>query len=321
MPRHGSNHVVGQAGANEDAGVARRESGPEDVAAIQQLASRLWPQGWHPGGLGWALSRGRLADEVVVFDGDDGLAGWGARSGVHQPGELLGQVEPSRPDVAQSMVAWFLESAESPRLEIEVADGEATLTDALRAVGFVRSHQRPEGMVRPAGGHPGLGVEPGYQVRATRVAEVAARVDVHRRAWRPASLPWSDGRDVDPDAESPFNAEEYEAVRRTWLYDADLDLVAVAPDSTLAGCCIAWFDPTSGVAEIEPLSVVPEHRRKGLAVALCLEVAARVHKAGGRELFINTGVRPEYPAPSGAYTKAGFAVVDRATTYVRDTGS
>jgi hypothetical protein len=43
-----------------------------------------------------------------------------------------------------------------------------------------------------------------------------------------------------------------------------------------------------------------------LAVALCHEVTARVGAAGGHSVFINTGPRPEYPAPHAAYAQADF---------------
>ncbi|MFP5320259.1 MAG: GNAT family N-acetyltransferase, partial [Acidimicrobiia bacterium] len=104
----------------------------------------------------------------------------------------------------------------------------------------------------------------GYEVRPVRVDETAARVEVHRAAWRPSSIPYTDGRQFHPDAESTFTAAAYEAVRGAWLYDRQLDLVAVSSDEgELAACCIAWFDPSTGVCEIEPLGVVPEHRRHG----------------------------------------------------------
>lgn len=43
-----------------------RPAEPDDVCGMQQLASRVWPSGWHPGGLGWGLSREALGDSVVV---------------------------------------------------------------------------------------------------------------------------------------------------------------------------------------------------------------------------------------------------------------
>ncbi len=285
-----------------------------DIQEVQVLASRLWPAGWHPGGLGWALARGQLADEVVVFDGPDGVAAWAARS-VHEPGELLAQVDPARPDVAEAVVEWLRACSGGIRATVEVHDGDATLASALGRGGFTPEAAAPVvGMFRPAGGAGGSGS--GCTVRAVRDDELSARVAVHRAAWKPSSLPWVDGRETAPDAESSFTAAAYEAVRRTWLYRQDLDLVAVAPDGELAGCCIAWFDPATGVAEIEPLGVAPEHRRRGVAVALCLEVAARVAAAGGTELFINTGPQDDYPAPAAAYAKAGFRPVERARTWV-----
>jgi ribosomal protein S18 acetylase RimI-like enzyme len=296
--------------------VARAVTSPEDVSELQRLASRLWPTGWHPGGLGWALARGRLAAEVVVFEGKYGLVGWAASSGVHEPGELLAQADPSNPEVAEEIVDWFLETPPLVPLSIDVYDGDTTLGPALRRSGFEpQAGARVFGMFRAADGVQAP-TPAGYTIRATRTDELDARVEVHRAAWKPAAQPWNDGRVVDPQAESPFDAAEYEAVRNVWLYAPELDLVAVGPDQSLAGCCIAWFDPAVGVAEIEPLGVTPAHRRSGLAVAMCHEVAARVSAAGGTTIFINTGTRPEYPAPSGAYAKAGFEAVDRATQYI-----
>ena len=51
-----------------------RPAEPGDFGGMQQLASRVWPSGWHPGGLGWGLSRNALADSVVVAVDEDGSA-------------------------------------------------------------------------------------------------------------------------------------------------------------------------------------------------------------------------------------------------------
>jgi GNAT superfamily N-acetyltransferase len=158
----------------------------------------------------------------------------------------------------------------------------------------------------------------GYAIRPVRSDETAARVEVHRAAWKPSSIPYIDGRAVDPDAESSFTAEAYESVRSAWLYDPSLDLVAVADDDDDGGfgaCCIAWFDPSTGVCEIEPLGVAPEHRRHGRAVALCIEVAALVADRGGTHVYINGQPQPGYVASTSAYFAAGFQLVERATTY------
>jgi ribosomal protein S18 acetylase RimI-like enzyme len=272
--------------------------------------------GWHPGGLGWALARNQLAEEIVLFDDEGGLAGW---AGVgREPGELLAQVDSTHPEVAHAIVEWLLRAASARELTIEVANGDRVLVAALEQAGFTYQPVAEGGLGMRHACLPGAPrCPPGYTVRAVRADETLARVEVHRAAWAPASLPWHpDHRPVvDPRATSSFTMKSYEAARETWLYDANFDLVAVAPDGTLAGCCIAWFDPASRCAEIEPLGVVPEHRRNGLAGAMCLEVVARVAAGGGEEVFIDTGPNAAYPASSGAYAKAGFEVVRRSRAY------
>jgi ribosomal protein S18 acetylase RimI-like enzyme len=290
--------------------------GHEDITAIQAVARQGWPAGWHPGGLAWALARDSLADEVVVLEAGGEVVGWAGRAG-HEPGELLAQAVPSRPEVAATLVEWLVASADEVELFIDVHDGDDALADALRGAGFApRAASRGAGMFRSTN-DAAVATPAGYSIRSVGADETEARVAVHRAAWRPASLPWEDGRAVDPEATSSFTVAAYDAVRRCSLYDPELDLVAVAPDGALAGCCIVWLDEVIGVAEIEPLGVVPDHRRSGLAVAMCLEAANRVRAAGGDELFINTGPRPTYSAPGRAYAKAGFEVVERSTMYVR----
>src|SRR5438132_1309649 len=77
----------------------RAFSGRDDIRAMQRLASRLWPRGWHPGGLGWALARGALADEIVLFERGGELVGWAGlghepdRLGHHHPGGLRGRTQ------------------------------------------------------------------------------------------------------------------------------------------------------------------------------------------------------------------------------------
>ncbi|MGC2174407.1 MAG: GNAT family N-acetyltransferase [Acidimicrobiales bacterium] len=84
-----------------------------------------------------------------------------------------------------------------------------------------------------------------------------------------------------------------------------------ASDGSLAACCIVWWDPAIGVAEIEPLGVVPAHRRLGLAGALCAEAGARVAARGGRTVFINSSPDPAYPTPNATYAAIGFELIER----------
>lgn len=290
-----------------------RPAEPGDTSGMQRLASRLWPSGWHPGGLGWGLSRNALAVSVVVAVDDDGsIVGFAARGG-----DEITHVERDRDDVADALVAWLLEVDE--KAPITVWDGADSLARAVSRAGLEPVGREPwSGMlldVAAVRGDPRRRVD-GYAIRPVRAAETSVRVEVHRAAWKPSSIPFVDGRAVDSAAESSFTAMAYESVRGAWLYDQSLDLVAVADDGAgFAACCIAWFDPAIGVCEIEPLGVAPEHRRRGLAIALCLEVAEIVDKRGGASVYINTQPEPGYVASSSAYFAAGFELIERATTY------
>jgi hypothetical protein len=294
-----------------------RPATPQDLHGMQQLASRLWPSGWHPGGLGWGLARQALADAVVVAVDEgppEAIVGFAGRGGVE-----ISHVDHDRDDVADALVAWLLETdADAP---VTVWDGADALARAATRAGLAPIDREPwSGLlldVARVRDDPRRHVD-GYTIRPVRDDEVAARVEVHRAAWKPASIPYIDGRAIDPDAESSFTAEAHEAVRGAWRYDQALDFVAVPDDGgPFAACCIGWFDPDIGVGEIEPLGVVPEHRRRGLAIGLCLEMAGAVAERGGTQVFINAQPQPGYVASTSAYFAAGFALVERATTYGR----
>jgi GNAT superfamily N-acetyltransferase len=283
---------------------------------MQEMASRLWPLGFHPGGLGWSVATDQFGPHVELFEDDGELVGF---AGVDEPGALLAQADPARPDVATAIVDWFLENDQSSELRIDVVDADRTFRDAVESAGFVRLEDaRPVHHMRRDVHVPTEPPPDGYTVRPVEPDEIDARIDVHRRSWDPHALPWHpDHRpDYPPDARSTHNEQTYGRVRATWLYDPALDLVAVADDGSFAGCCIVWLDPGTGTAEVEPLGVVPEHRRRGVAGAMCHEAVRRVAAAGGSEVYIFNGPNEAYPAPGGAYAKAGFRPVDRGRTYV-----
>lgn len=294
--------------------------GPADTTKMQQLAVRLWPRGPHAGGVGWEAAIEQLPGETVLAEDGGVVVGWAGLSG----GELVLQADPASAEAARTLVGWAVEAAGSQELTVAVFDGDEAACSAVSEAGFVR---RPDaapvvGMFRAAG--PGRASLPeGYQIRSVRDGELDARVQVHRAAWRPATLPWAAGSQptIAPEATSRFTAANYDQVRRTWLYEQSRDLVVEAPGGTLAACCIAWWDPAVRCAEIEPLGVVPGHRGKGLAGAMCLEVASQVDALGGDQVFINVGPRSDYPAPAGAYLKAGFEVRSRARIYQRSAAS
>lgn len=271
-----------------------------------------------PGVPGDGITNQGAADVVLLEDGGDVVA-W---VGPIEPDEVCVQLSTSHGHLAHEVVERVLDTATADDV-VKVGRTEIALRDALEASGrFGPPKAAGHGMHRTATADVPASPD-GYTVRAVAPGEEAARVEVHRAAWLPASLPWHpDHRpEYPPDATSSFTEATYLRVRKTWLYERDRDLVAVAEDGSFAACCIVWFDPHLGVAEIEPLGVVPEHRRRGLAGALCHAALARVAEAGGREVYIAVGPNEAYPHSSQAYAKAGFELRDHVLEYRLTTAS
>ena len=292
-------------------------AGPADTADMARLASRLWPHGPHPGGLGWSLAIGEFAQRAAVARDGEQVVGWAGAS----PGEVAVQADPHHPAAANLLLHWAIDAEGSGTPALIVWEGDRSMAQAAVAAGFAADRSTRGtvvGMMRRAAAED-LALPPGYRVRPTAPNEHAARVEAHRAAWRPIDLPWAPAfrPDATPNETSRFTLAHYIAVRRTWLYDERLDLVVEAPDGTLAASCLGWWDPATLVAEIEPLGVVPTHRHRGLAGALCRAVSRTVAEWGGGALFINTGPRPDYPAPAAAYGRAGFQVVPRGRRHHR----
>ena len=290
-----------------------RPAEPDDVCGMQQLASRVWPSGWHPGGLGWGLSRHALGDSVVVAV-DEGTSGPIVGFAGHG-GDEISHVESDRDDVADALVTWRL--AVDSKAPITVWDGADALARAVLRAGLEPVGRKPwSGMVvdvasvrdDPRRHADGYAIRPvGRRDRCTgRSAprRVEAVFDsLHRRTrGRPRSREFVHVRGVRCGA------------RRVAVRQGSRPRGGRRRDG-FGACCIAWFDPATGVCEIEPLGVAPEHRRRGLAVALCLEVAHLVGERGGTHLHINTQPKAGYVASSSAYFAAGFELVERATTY------
>ena len=289
---------------------------PDDTVAVQQLVSRLWPLATHPGGLGWEAASDQLPTHTMLAERDGRIVGW---AGVTE-GDLTVQASPDDLDAAPALLNWAIEQAAGEALNIVVFHGDLRVQQLVTEFGFARREgpSTLQGMFRKAASE-GAVLPEGYRFRGVRDGEEKERVAIHQAAWRPATMPWPDGStySVDPALTSRFTDTHFEQVRRAWLYDQQLDFVVEAPDGTLAACCTAWWDPTIDCAEIEPLGVAPEHRRKGLATALCMEVCTQVAIRGGIEVFINTAPNDDYPAPPATYLSAGFIVRDRGSYYDR----
>lgn len=76
---------------------------------------------------------------------------------------------------------------------------------------------------------------------------------------------------------------------RSPVYDDERDIVAVAPDGTVAAFAIHWFDPVNKVGLFEPVGTHPDHHRKGLGKAVLLESLRRLRAGGMENAIVGTG--------------------------------
>ena len=161
---------------------------------MQQLARRRWPHGPHAGGVGWAAAIGQLADDRRGRR----RRGPGGLGGPARPGTVpaRGPGPPGRHPGSSP--------AGRCRQPVRQTRPSPCTTVTRSPAGAGRGRVRP-----PAGGrarqrhvprcrcrHPVL--PGGYRVRSVADGEQAARVEAHRAAWRPATLPWPDGTPAGP---------------------------------------------------------------------------------------------------------------------------
>jgi ribosomal protein S18 acetylase RimI-like enzyme len=281
---------------------------PGVLRRMQDAASRMWPAGcrWTAGELAWALLTSTGEPEIRFSE-----PGW---TWLEDGTAIIVADDPAAAAAAIEALP--------PQTTVQASDGDAILRHALCRAGYQEVGDAPFSVdMRLTTARASEPVLPdGYLVRSAAAGDDL--LGAHRAAWRPADLPFAPGSGppLDPLAASPLTTAMLAAVQDSWPYRRDLHVVAQGPGGGLAASCIAWLDPTTGVAAIEPLGVSPGHRRRGLAGALCLHAARLVHAAGGDELVIHPRGDAAYPAPRGAYRRCGFAEVGRTRTYARPSG-
>ena len=290
------------------------------LGAMQALASRRWgPRAWwHPGGMAWqvATEQDAAAREMRTWGASEPQAwGW-----AYQPDVLMLLVDPEAPGLATQVLEWFddVNTGRAPR--VDVADGDTAAISALRAAGFTQLSDQPFAVDQRCSATSGtVRLPSGYVLRDATTVSEEVRVNAHREAWLPSALPFAPGhqREVAAGATSGFDATKLRKAQSLWPYDPARDFVITTTDAEPAACCTVWLDDETGAAEIEPLGVVPAHRRRGLARALCHAALDAVARAGGAEVVIRPRGDAAYPAPRAAYAAAGFVTVNRTRTYGR----
>src|SRR5439155_22625088 len=88
----------------------------------------------------------------------------------------------------------------------------------------------------------------------------------------------------------------------TWPYRPKLDRIALTDDGEVVAFCTAWLDEENAAGLLEPVGTVSDHRRKGLAAAVCLDALHALRAAGAR----TAQVASETDAAAATYASIGF---------------
>lgn len=208
-----------------------------------------------------------------------------------QPGNAFLQVDPDvrSPELEEAMVA----TAEANLATVD-PDGRRrlrvhadTIDTSRHAILERRGFRRAVGAEEAEWQHrrsldvplPPVAVAPGYVVRS-----LGDGLELLERCYA-SGLAFHDD-DVAAARDNRDHPEWYRHIQAAPLYRRDLDIVAVAPDGSIAAFCTAWFDDASRTAYLEPVATVSAHRRRGLARAVILEALHRLQRMGCRVAFV-----------------------------------
>jgi predicted N-acetyltransferase YhbS len=280
-----------------------RASGLEYLTLATELLQRARladPEAgiWEAADLQWWWRRPRVSDEVALpvwfDDADQPIAAAVLTEWPHAwwldvirlPGLTLTLDDLARPAWAQ------LERREgSPVIESIVPADDAELGVWFEGRGFAVAGESWSGW-QAAADRPAVAALPtGYQLvdRAVRGVDAAPGHPMVAR----------NGLDVEA------------RLRQTTLYDPRLDLAVLAPDGSVAGYSLFWYDPVTGVGLVEPVRVEDEHAGRGIGYAMISAGLDRLATAGATMLKIGW----ESERAGELYTRLGFADEDTFTTY------
>jgi ribosomal protein S18 acetylase RimI-like enzyme len=172
--------------------------------------------------------------------------------------------------------------------------------DALRAAGFELAGPSAPLFERETAGASPRSVD-GFEIRPLGGEhEHAARADAARLAFASTLEP-------------EVHRARYLGFMRSPAYVLEHDIVAVAPDGTIASFAIYWRDDELSLAQFEPVGTHPDFQRRGLARAVLQESLARLAAAGIERARVMTGGSNE--TARSLYLETGFDLVDQVAGY------
>jgi GNAT superfamily N-acetyltransferase len=251
----------------------------EQTRRMQALVSELWrlegPRvDHHVGDVAWQRFQhtGREDEwRIRVWEEDGNPVAW---AWLRAPGTLLHEIHPRHRGEAlhAELLDWFETETEGEELR-----AESLSTDTVR-LAFLRSRgYEVDSGARGLAHHftelaeiPEPTVPEGYRLRTVGPGDLERRVEIHRVVWAPSRV----------------TVESFENVQAAWPYREDVDCVVEGPDGSFAAYCLAWLDEENRVGELEPVGTHPDHRRRGLASAVCRFALHRLREEGAERAIV-----------------------------------
>jgi predicted N-acetyltransferase YhbS len=273
----------------------------EALSEMQRLASRIWSREarHHPGQLSWSVFYGEGLElgpvELARVGGE--TVGW---AWAESDSWLELCVDPAYGDAAADLVSWFVDRAPQGDLTTMVLETETHLRGSLAEAGF-------EAADLPWFTHhfldlAGLGPVPeieGYSFRHVEPSEAEARSACHRAAWS---------------ATSRVTGAAYRRLMAAPYYRHDLDWVAVDARGEMVASVCVWLDQDTGVALVEPVGCVPDHRGRGLAGAVSHAALRAARALGATTGLVCPRGDDDYPVPGRVYRSIEFRPGARTLT-------
>lgn len=286
---------------------------PEDVEAVRDFLVRLWPLA--PPGSVWEVRRWdgslfhnatpglapeRAARSRLWVDDGDRIVAVAMSEGGRQ---IHPHVAPAAAGLLEEVVAWAEGAAGDDVVLLTVWD------DATRQVAVARGYRETEHwevtrllrLERPTPAPPPPLAE-GYLLRTTRdePADHRGIADLLNAAF---------GRSLHTGAELATFTRLAPSFRR------ETDLVAEAPDGTLAAYAAVCWDEVNRHAIFEPVCTHPAHRQRGLAKTLMLEGLRRAAALGAAVVEVGTG---DADPANALYESLPFTETHRGVMWERD---
>lgn len=225
---------------------------------------------------------------ILAFVMPDGGRGEAFPS-VH-PGLRTLELEEEILDVAEEHLHAVKEDG-TRRLSVWAPEKDTLRQDLLRRRGYTQrglnEHQWRRTLDSPIAAAP---PPAGYTIRS-----LGDGLELLERCYA-SGLGFHEG-DIKIAVENRDDPTWYRNIQTAPLYRRDLDLVAVAPDGSIASFCTIWFDDVTRSALFDPVATVPAHQRRGLARAVLTEGLRRLQRMGA----LTAHVSGYEPGPNALY--------------------